>query len=451
MDIELQKQDVTVDIIQTREGSYELVVNLKTGRIFQFPLVWMVFGSKTSVDCDVIIFVSSEFVQSQPRPDICNKMCEILNPFLEQIIGKAGANEKTETKIKETKEINCSIGYWHEGEIKWAQKGSDLGEVNNSIMATFNNHPSLQMISCCPLTVTLKRDVWYKIQTTIRDILCKMNKSRYHDDPLGICITRMQSLIVNILAIPEIMAYSKNDKKKYVCPILQGVFIQKIAGDELYNIIPSCGNLINRITATAENKRKKLKLIDNVVDLMEKKLDTSDAVLKILKRNRKDGDLVLQLIANLDSKSRTVHIEQYDRLKKILTDLIESGVIHLNRIIRIVRHIQPLGVRIDCLRLLDLSIVRYLLPKEGVLTRYKDIAFKFGQAYALMDGKELYDKTEIATYYETIWPTLGIFLRREDSTVNDLISLNNFIRLFLDRVESYSGFSRDLCEQYRNQ
>ena len=104
----------------------------------------------------------------------------------------------------------------------------------------------------------------------------------------------------------------------------------------------------------------------------------------------------------------------------------------------------------DLLRCLDLRNICYLLPEEGIATRYKDIVFKFGQAWALMDGIELYDKNKIIQYYQSSFPTLGIFLRREPSTLDNLAALNEFIRRFLDRVENHPGFSRQLCEEYRN-
>ena len=100
---------------------------------------------------------------------------------------------------------------------------------------------------------------------------------------------------------------------------------------------------------------------------------------------------------------------------------------------------------------MDLRDIRYLLPIEGIATRYKDMAFKFGQAYSLMDGIELYDKNEIARYYQSSFPSLGVFLRREHPTIQNLEELNEFIRRFLDRIETYPGYSRELCEQYLNQ
>jgi len=429
--------DVTLKLARLNQGSYKnynVLVRLRSGKTFNFPLIWMVFGSENSLDCDLIVLVLLEFVEMKPRPDICNKMCDILDSTLGPIVGTEKA-------------INSSLGYWSDGEIRWAQKGSDLGEINNSIIATFNNHPSLQLLLECPLKVNLKRDVWYKIQTTIRDMLCKMNKSRYQDNP----IIRMYELLVSLFNIPEIIAYSKTQKKKYICPILQGVFIQKITSNELILIIPECSNLINKITATAQNKRKRLKPIDEVIDLMERRLDFGFVLMKILVRNHKDGNRVVQLIVALDQKSPTIPREQYEHLRKLLFDLIQSSVIHLNRVIRIVRHIQPLGVRIDCLRRLDLRDIRYLLPIEGIATRYKDMAFKFGQAYSLMDGIELYDKNEIARYYQSSFPSLGVFLRREHPTIQNLEELNEFIRRFLDRIETYPGYSRELCEQYLNQ
>jgi len=431
IDQRIDKRDVTLFVFKkdTSDTIHYISLTLRSGETFIFPLVWMVFGSKTSLDCDLIVLISLEFVELKPRPDICNKMCEILDGLVGPIVGT-------------TKEINSSVGYWHDGQIRWAQKGSDLGEVNNGIMATFNNHLDLQILSSCPLTVRLERDVWYKIQTTIRDILCKMNKSRYRNDS----ILMIHRLLVSIFNIPEIMKLPRNEKKSYVCPLLQGIFIQPVIRDELSKILPMHKEILCAITATADIKRKRLKPIDEILLFMEKQRPIDAIVMSILADNSNDGTYVLRILSALDNVKTVIPAEQYERLRKILLDLMQSGVIRLNRVIRIVRHIQSLGVRIDCLRLLNMGDIEYILHPNGLATRYKEMAFKLAQAWALMDGIELYDKDEIAEKY----PELGVFLWRKDPTQDNLHILTAFIRRFLDRVESYPGFSRSLCEDHRN-
>lgn len=430
-DKSVTKDDVFLSIERNAEDQkYYVSAVLRTGQVFLFPLLWMIFGSATSTDCDLIVWVPWAFIELKSRPDIYNKMCELLDKLMGPIIGTR-------------KVINSSIGFWEDGVIKWAQKGSDLGEVNNSIKRTFDNHPDLQLLRTCPLTVDLPRDVWFKIQTTIRDILCKMNKSRFVNNSVDL----MHQLIVSILNILEITKLSKSDKKKYVCPLLQGVFIQPVICDELCLMLPELAQSIRAITVTAENKRDRLRPIDTVVSLMEQKKSVSHTVMSILEANAADGERVRIILEALDRKSNSIPVDQYERCRKILSDLFESGVIRLNRIIRIVRRIQCLGVRMDCLCFLDLINIDYAMSPVDLADRYKDMAFKLGQALALMDGVEVYDKAEIAERY----PELAVFLWRKKPLSDDLTRMTMIIRRFLDRVKSYPGFSRELCEVHRNQ
>lgn len=410
-------------------------------KILRFPLTWLVFGSVSSLDCDVIVWVPLEFTEMGSGSHVPNIICEVLDELLGPIIG-------TE------KEVNSSIGYWAEGELKWAQKGSDLGEVNNSIMATFDNHPKLQMLEVCPLTKRLERNVWSKIMTTIRDILCKMNKSRYinrskenNSENMGL----MHDLLTGVLNIPEIHSLPLNEKKRYVYPLLQGVFIQPTICDELCKLFDYEEDLvlsIKTITVSFDQKKIRMDAMNKVISSMEKDESFASALTTVLVSNGASEhrlDKILKALEGVKTKS-----DDYTRLRKILLDAKDSGVIRLNRIIRIVRRMQPLGIRIDCLRLLNLEDITYLLDAEGLASRYKDIAFKVAQAWSLMgyDNNpkvELYDKEEISKIY----PEFAVFLWRKKPSSGDLSNFTGFIRRFLDKVEAYSGYDRALCESDR--
>lgn len=396
-----------------------VIMTLFDGSTYFFPFEYLVFGSKTSQDCDMIMNVPLEFTKLKLRTDTYNSICAIMDKKFGPIIGT-------------NKVINSSLGHWHNGRLLWAQKGSDVGEVNNSLMSTFNNH--IQMYKTCPITTRLERNIKYKIITTIRDVLCKMNKTRFvNDDLVLLC-----KLIVGILNIPEIHKYSKGEMKTFVCSILRGVFINKPLSDELCSLLPDLSESITSITATAPNKKLRLIPMDNLVTNLSKGLDITDIVMSILEANVRDGHIVATILDALSHCNNIV-------LRDEFIEATGSGVTRLNRLLRLVRRIQLIGVRIDILRLLDWQNIIYTMDISGQNDRYKDIAFKMGQACALMDGIELFDKAEIATRY----PELAVFLWRREPIATDLEYLTVFVNKFLDRVESYPGYSRDWCEEYR--
>ncbi|MCJ7638190.1 MAG: hypothetical protein MUO21_11935, partial [Nitrososphaeraceae archaeon] len=125
-----------------------------------------------------------------------------------------------------------------------------------------------------------------------------------------------------------------------------------------------------------------------------------------------------------------------------LQKTIKDFTISVNRIIRNVRRKQEIGIRMDLLRLIDFR--NLVLTKEPI-DRFKNIAFQLGQTLALMEGVELYDKVDIAVRY----PSLGVFLRREEPSTKDYEGLNNFVRIFLDRISNVKEITRTSCEIMR--
>jgi len=393
------------------------------GNSFDFPLEYMVFGSKTSLDCDLIIKVPLKFTELNLRTDVFNVICEILDAIMGPIINTP-------------KVINSSLGYWSNGAILWAQKGSDIAEINNGIIATFQNHPGLQMYDVCPLTLHLKRNLTYKITTTVRDLLCKMNKTRFSGTDSEI-MDLSCNLVNGILRILEIRQYNKGDLKGFLFALLQGLQIPHKLSISLCDVLDdeTCV-LVRALEVNNTNKNNKKRPIEALVDAVTKNDDAKITLTihTIFADNLSDANKLRQI---LSSDNLTTDLR--DELDKIY----DTGVIRLNRLIRNVRRIQFLGVRIDLLRLLDLSKIVYMIDPAD---RYKDITFKIGQCMALMDGLELYDKAELADRY----PELSVFLWRKKPTTDDLVGLTKFVNIFLDRVVSHQIYTRDLCEELRH-
>lgn len=89
---------------------------------------------------------------------------------------------------------------------------------------------------------------------------------------------------------------------------------------------------------------------------------------------------------------------------------------------------------IDC-STIDFSTLRHSMTREDIL---KVMAFQIGQTLALIKGKELYTKSEVAKMY----PSLKQFLYRDkNSNLNDL---NKALNEFLDCVVmtiTYDGYN----------
>lgn len=394
----MEKLHIEGEIVYLRVNSIDL----------EFPLEWIIFGSKTSTDCDIIIRVPIEFVNLNLKTHVFNDMCMVFDKILGEIIGT-------------NKEINSSLGYWDEKELLWAQKGSNTSEVNNSLISTFNNHK--QMYDVCPIKIIQKRDVWDKICTTVRDILCKMNKTKFINDDTELTI----SFVEKILEIPEV----RNLGNSFIHSFLRGYSVSKELSEEIgENIGIDMGDIIG----SSENKRSNLKTLNSVL------LDISK-VRTVIEKNKRDEEKIRTVCENLRGD-----LEKLEKLRGDLEKETETDLIRLNRLVRQLRRRQELGVRLDVLYILDWTKVQYFMNEKDRSDRYKDIAFKLCQCRALLDGIELFDKEELCKTY----PNMSPFLRRENITEHDLQFLTLTIREFIDRVREYDGYDRNIREIMRH-
>lgn len=95
--------------------------------------------------------------------------------------------------------------------------------------------------------------------------------------------------------------------------------------------------------------------------------------------------------------------------------------------------------RLSSLKTIDLS-KELITEKVRIEDLLKTIAFQMGQAYALLDGIELYTKEGVGDFFESLNP----YLRREKNP--DLNDLENFKKIFLERVEAYSIKMKKISE-----
>ncbi len=121
-------------------------------------LVWNIFGSETSLDCDLLVLV-----KEKTKPHESSKLCA---KFKEELTGK----------IETKKELNVNLGILGaEGTMAWVYKGSP-DETNNGIIDTYMHHEKLQQHKCF-IRERVKRDIGLKIIRALRIILSMFTRT----------------------------------------------------------------------------------------------------------------------------------------------------------------------------------------------------------------------------------------------------------------------------------
>ncbi|ARF09483.1 hypothetical protein Indivirus_1_106 [Indivirus ILV1] len=460
--------------------------------IFVLPLTWIIFGSATSIDCDVIIFISEAVVENISAND-CKKICFELDKLLGPIIGTS-------------KKVNSSLGCWVDGQLVWCQKGSTLNEVNNSIIATFANHT--QMYSVCPINRFLSRDILAKVQSAIRATLNKLSASitKSCDDLLPI--------IIGALCIPEVRDLASKNLKEILDTIFRGVTFDKPVCARICITVPDASNHIANLEKSLTRRNKKVKeilanisnglptdiLVREILDLNTDEIVSANAIVALLEKYLAvapdDNESQIDQVEQKEQKDQKDQKDQ--KKKKAVTRLtktelpdfvaalkkkIDSDTIALHRVISKVTGVNQIGVRMDMIRMINFH--RIILTEEP-FDRMKEAAFQLGQLAGLLgvhaktiddrdkeafaaklgltstqmadkynsvidlglnpnDVMELYDKADIATAY----PDLAVFLFRGIPSDDQLAGLNLFVKEILDRVSVLKGITRSTPEILR--
>lgn len=193
-----------------------------------------IFGSKDSIDVDIVVFVSS-FPNSI---EDCKNVCRAFEKdFLAQGIY-----------------ANCNIAVIKDGIIVQCFKGT-TDEVNNAVLATYDlwkqKYP-------CQVLVPVKRNVEQKIARALRSILTYISHTQYRDKvkkALKSDASEKIDVLVNI-DFSEIECFNKNNLSDADC--WKGIVFQMFQthalmnGDEIYtksearNLYPEFKNFINR-------------------------------------------------------------------------------------------------------------------------------------------------------------------------------------------------------------
>lgn len=354
---------------------------------FRFPLKWLIFGSKTSQDVDIAIYVPPELIIKMDRHylEICEQLDKCLVPIL-----------------KTNKPINSCLVFWDNQKLIWCQKGG-IDESHNSYVLTFDNHQ--QMLQACPLVGLMERDVNMKICGATRMLIGTLSSASYHGDSRKILremltkpeITQIQDInnfiLVLIGRLPDIQL-SKDDKTKIPKNILAK--LQKL-----------------KLVRQTRNKLMKI-LIDN--------LKSDQNISNVLNNIFSIIDLAHEIVDDF-LHSYDFDSELYNKIEKCILD----STFDLGWIARGSMKSRLLIIQLHLLTLVDWRLVK--IGDEEV-EKYKKISFQLGQADALMDEIELFDKEELMSRY----PTLKPFLSRDTLTIGDLENLTIFANCYATRI-----------------
>ncbi len=349
---------------------------------FTFKLKYLIFGSKNSLDFDVMVWIPEELTLQPSHKFI--QMCEKLDVLLYPILNNWGKDE-----FSKYKPINSCCGHWNitenSNKLKWTQKGSELAETNNSIILTFEKHK--QMYDVCPFTDLIPRDYKKKVLGAVRQIVGKFSRTKLERPELD-------KFICEYIQIPK---FSQIDVKKYTTQIFSGLPNIHFGTDK---------NTLNKIKQQRNTLTKKL--------------------IKVIKDHSSEHS------PNDYYSSDTCDNNSLQTLVSELLDLIDYSDI-FRRLVKYTMQMRLLGIYLDFLLLVD--ITKLIFPPSTILPgntqpfeRFKTISFQLGQTVSLIDGVELFDKDDVSNTY----PSLSKFLHREHGNVENL---NRFIEFFIDKVE----------------
>jgi len=157
---------------------------------------FLVFGSKNSVDFDVIVLVPLKYLQNS-SPHILVKENLVVNSILAGVVLKGKA-------------VNTCFGFWQNGRIVACQKGS-IEETNNSILKTFELHLEWQTLKRCPIFVHLERtkeSKQAKMFGVIRMVTSCLSHAHFGTDESAEEIRR---ILMNVLNFPQFSALSEQE------------------------------------------------------------------------------------------------------------------------------------------------------------------------------------------------------------------------------------------------
>jgi hypothetical protein len=355
-----------------------------------FPLEYIIFGSFSSMDYDIIVNVPKIITKLKFHHflQICRKLDLLLIPI-----------------ISDDKPINTCLGHWTNNQLVWSQKGT-VNETNNAIISTFNNHQ--QMFDANPITTILPRD-------TLNKQLKVMAASRMIIGLFTRCITNndyIYAIMDQIISLPQLQNLDKDSKVRFLRTLFK-----------IYDIKTST---YNTIIAAIDNKEidceyKKLVNLRNKLNNMNK--TTVDVT--IYKQLYEASKVSIEIILNIVNTNKNKFSADFS---KCLNEDLFGCELSLRCVSRAILIGKYAFLRSEFLKLLDMSIIKFCNDNNDKL---KKIAFQVGQTLCLLKGIEVFEKETIAIHY----PQLKPFLFRESTF--DFDEINKLLHEFSHKMETF--------------
>jgi hypothetical protein len=364
----------------------KLVINNYT-----FEFEYLVFGSRSSMDYDVMVNIPFELTKLKYHNFllICQKLDNILEPII----------------LKENKPINTSLAHWNKsGSIIWSQKGT-ISESNNAIVSTFKNHK--QMYEICPLTHMIRdsEDKKAKLMAASRMIIGILTNARAKDKYI-------YQVINKIYSIKEVKFLNKAEKNRFLVTLFK---IRDIK-TSTYNVIVATSD--NKLVVSEYNKLKTLRA------KLTKSLANNN-IVKDYKQLYEESDDIVNNIIFLVEANR----DRFDvNFLTLLNEELSGSKLSLKNVIRAVLISKYACFRQCFLEMLDLNKISLVKEKEDKL---KKIAFQLGQTLCLINGIEVYEKETISDHY----PQLAPFLFRQEAKNYD--EINSLLKAFITNMEAH--------------
>lgn len=344
--------------------------------MYMFPLSYCIFGSWSSQDYDVILWLPHEIPVSSFPHEVLNKICELLDKQMELILCK---------DIQSRKPINSCLGQLSlfvkdDTEMKdndiyvtWSQKGHEE-MVNNSIAQTFDHHrdSGKQMFSSCPINRKLKVNFFKKYVVTAREILCKLagvkfNNHMHLSTTFQFVIDQTVDFLFNVLQIEEIRFQEPKKLKEFLTNMLQTPFIVKKVYDKLPEKIRKGNTHLSSLVGSPENKLKKSIIIGNLVDTMTHRVEGESLEFWRNRLKQQLYDIVFQNYQDRQVIKFVIDFykrDDYDLKEEViqrLTQSLNQGNICLDNILSHCRRNvgATIGVRASVLSLIDFSKIDF--------------------------------------------------------------------------------------------
>lgn len=185
-------------------------------------MLFQLFGSPTSQDYDVIVFV-----ENIPSIKESATLCKALTETIEEKIYEAGLSPKV---------INTNIAVLEGGIITQVHKGTP-DEVNNALFYTYEHHPQFYPNQ---IERKVERDIDLKLIRSVRMILSFLSKTVYRETIkkalVGDFYNKLKALeMIDFTLIADLGAKGPDKKDAFKSISFQfGQSIGLIEGHELY-------------------------------------------------------------------------------------------------------------------------------------------------------------------------------------------------------------------------